>query len=501
MAPLADVDEGARLSEPAPPTREGYVFGGWYREAGCVNAWIFASDAIYANTTLYARWTDASEGGGPYSPTYSVSYNSMGGSAVPTETGISSGSAASEPQNPIRALYSFDGWYREPGCVNIWSFSVDVVTSNVTLYAKWEVAVYTVALDYQGGSPGATSVDVARGQDPYSMPAPSRSPYEFGGWWSAVGGSGTQYTGPDGIGLAPWSGGSSQTVTAYAYWVGTQGLAYEDIGGGKAVVSKGSVTSGSVIIPEYHDGLKVTEIGSFYSDIVSIEVPGTVEVIRAQTFNGCRSLATATFDQEGSLRVIGGGAFYGCVSLDGTIAIPSSVEMIGQNAFAYCEGIDALVFGADSRLTVIDLGAFRECNGIAGTLTIPRSVESIGYEAFQNCWGIEELIFESGSRLETIGYSAFMALSSLATHVDLPQGLKAIGIRPDGSLYGYTFWGCLLLPSIYVPSSVTSMGSGVFDYCDTLVITVGLPYPGDGMVPEGWSPSWNPDGRPVTWSP
>ncbi len=48
---------GAFLSEPAAPTLAGHIFGGWYKEAGCVNAWNFSIDTVPADITLYAKWT------------------------------------------------------------------------------------------------------------------------------------------------------------------------------------------------------------------------------------------------------------------------------------------------------------------------------------------------------------------------------------------------------------------------------------------------------------
>ena len=47
------------VTEPAAPTEANYVFGGWYKEAGCTNAWNFASDHVTAATTLYAKWIEA----------------------------------------------------------------------------------------------------------------------------------------------------------------------------------------------------------------------------------------------------------------------------------------------------------------------------------------------------------------------------------------------------------------------------------------------------------
>lgn len=41
---------------PAAPTRKGYTFGGWYKDAECKNAWNFATDKVTGNVTLYAKW-------------------------------------------------------------------------------------------------------------------------------------------------------------------------------------------------------------------------------------------------------------------------------------------------------------------------------------------------------------------------------------------------------------------------------------------------------------
>jgi len=48
---------GGLATEPNPtPTASGCVFLGWYKEAGCTNSWVFATDTVTANTTLYAKW-------------------------------------------------------------------------------------------------------------------------------------------------------------------------------------------------------------------------------------------------------------------------------------------------------------------------------------------------------------------------------------------------------------------------------------------------------------
>lgn len=54
-----DVNYNDYVSEPSPaPTDVDYNFGGWYKEAGCVNKWVFNTDKMPdEDLTLYAKWT------------------------------------------------------------------------------------------------------------------------------------------------------------------------------------------------------------------------------------------------------------------------------------------------------------------------------------------------------------------------------------------------------------------------------------------------------------
>ena len=47
---------GQLLELPEPPTREGYVFVGWYRDPGCTVVWDMEEDKIETDLTLYALW-------------------------------------------------------------------------------------------------------------------------------------------------------------------------------------------------------------------------------------------------------------------------------------------------------------------------------------------------------------------------------------------------------------------------------------------------------------
>ncbi len=46
----------ALVSEPVPPTREGYRFDGWYQDPGYSDAWEFDTEKVEGSMTLYAQW-------------------------------------------------------------------------------------------------------------------------------------------------------------------------------------------------------------------------------------------------------------------------------------------------------------------------------------------------------------------------------------------------------------------------------------------------------------
>lgn len=47
---------GELLEEPEAPSREGYLFTGWYIDSGCYELWDISNDTIQSDMTLYAGW-------------------------------------------------------------------------------------------------------------------------------------------------------------------------------------------------------------------------------------------------------------------------------------------------------------------------------------------------------------------------------------------------------------------------------------------------------------
>lgn len=69
--------------------------------------------------------------------THTVNFDSRGGSAVLPLTNVSAGTTIAAPDAPVKDGFAFGGWYKDTDCTDGWNFNTDVVTADITLYAKW----------------------------------------------------------------------------------------------------------------------------------------------------------------------------------------------------------------------------------------------------------------------------------------------------------------------------------------------------------------------------
>lgn len=162
------------LEEPTPPTKSDYTFAGWYTDEQCTTAYDFNTQ-ITSNFTLYAKWNEVAK------TYFNVEFNSNGGSTVPTSVVLKDGLVL-EPTAPVRTGYTFAGWYQESTCQNVWNFTANTVTKNLTLFAKWEVNKVTVSFDTNGGT-SLTAQSITYGSIP-TLGTTSKTGYTFKGWYT-----------------------------------------------------------------------------------------------------------------------------------------------------------------------------------------------------------------------------------------------------------------------------------------------------------------------------
>ncbi|KAK3604897.1 hypothetical protein CHS0354_000560 [Potamilus streckersoni] len=137
IVPTATVTHGNKVPKPADPTLAGHAFGGWYKDNNTfASSFNFETETITANITLYAKWAI----------TYTVTFNSNEGSAVASIT-VTNGNKATKPTDPTRVNYVFVGWYKETELITAFNFDTETITADITLYAKWAIAVTSIAFD------------------------------------------------------------------------------------------------------------------------------------------------------------------------------------------------------------------------------------------------------------------------------------------------------------------------------------------------------------------
>lgn len=142
-------------------------------------------------------------------------------------------------------------------------------------------------------------------------------------------------------------------------------------------------------------------------NIVSIELPITLEFIGPWAFSSCTSLTD--IDLPRSLTYIGKNAFSNCQSLS-SLEIPARVSVIVDGAFSGCKSIENLEILSNH--TAIQDSAFYGCTELK-TLRIPDGI-SINSNAFDKCENIE-IVYYTGSEES---YKVMSVLSSQYNSLD-----------------------------------------------------------------------------------
>ena len=258
------IAEGATITLPRNPTKEGYIFDGWYLSDEFIEEFN-ATQTISSNITVYAKWKeDYYSKGLEYDYRYFVD-----GSSRCILTGIG-----------------------------------DCTDTDIIIPSKYNQTLVTSIADYAfQGCTGLTSVTI-----PNSVTSIGYQAFQ------------------DCTGLTSVTIGNSVTsIGAYAF-AGCTGLTSVTIGSGVTSIGDeafaGCTGLTSITIPD-----NVTSIGkrafAYCSDLTSITIPDGVTSIGAEAFRNCSSLTSITIPN--SVTSIGDYVFLSCTKLtsitfNGTIA-------------------------------------------------------------------------------------------------------------------------------------------------------------------------------------
>ena len=220
-----NIDEKIDMAGLNSTTREGYELDGWYTSGGVKwdegGAWGVTPEYCdkdgdgnpvvqvnsqrrfkYYTVTLTARWTptDPGQSDEPDGQSYTITFDSKGGSAVEPIT-QESGTAITLPEDPTKAHYKFAGWYP--------ALPETMPNDNLEVEATWEPVTYYIAfydgdvqLSVLGGAFGSVVEAPAVSAKPGSV---------FAGW----------NTKPDGTGGAvafPMRMPDTGLMMVYAVW-------------------------------------------------------------------------------------------------------------------------------------------------------------------------------------------------------------------------------------------------------------------------------------------
>jgi uncharacterized repeat protein (TIGR02543 family) len=179
---------GRLVEEPEEPTKVGHSFEGWYTDTELTDQWDFAQDHVNGDVFLYAKWGDG----------YRISFDSQGGlNPNPTTITVGYGLEYGALATTARVGHTFLGWYTELDGRGVQIATDTTVSINAehTLYAAWQANTQTITFDAQEGTDldPATKV-VTYGQVYGGLASTTREGYTFAGWWTGVGGTGSQVT-------------------------------------------------------------------------------------------------------------------------------------------------------------------------------------------------------------------------------------------------------------------------------------------------------------------
>ena len=132
------VINGKTLARPEESVKDGYTFIGWYADAEYTKPFIFGSDIITGDTTLYAYWVQ-NTGAAEYVVNFDLNYENA--ESVASRTTV--GGKLYEMPEAEREGYEFKGWwvsqYNDAEKLS-YLYTGGVLTEDTTLYAVWKEA-------------------------------------------------------------------------------------------------------------------------------------------------------------------------------------------------------------------------------------------------------------------------------------------------------------------------------------------------------------------------
>ena len=171
--------------------------------------------------------------GSSYSPTtYTITFAGNGnssGSMTDVDDIECDGEVTLEENGYIKTGYNFANWKTNVAITANSSAvaadgavadeaTISDITSDITLTAQWTAKQSTITFDKEGGSSGSDGATGTYGSAMPSITAPTRTGYDFGGYWDGDNGTGNQYYNANGTSAATWNKDTESATKLYAKW-------------------------------------------------------------------------------------------------------------------------------------------------------------------------------------------------------------------------------------------------------------------------------------------
>ena len=198
------------------PTREHYVFDGWFTESRYGTRVTVSSEVPKANHELFAHWSPCR---------YTVRFHANNGTSSTVDQSFTYGETVTLRRNTFSCAGSqFSGWSLTPGGAAVYAdgktlTDLSAIQDGVLhLYAVWVGNTYAVRFDSHGGAGRMDDQTFTIGvAQPLSRCLFTRSGYTFAGWALSTT-AGVRYS--DGQTVKDLSTTRNATVVLYAVWTG-----------------------------------------------------------------------------------------------------------------------------------------------------------------------------------------------------------------------------------------------------------------------------------------
>ena len=160
------------IVQPTSPVKEGFIFSGWFKDAGLTQLVSWPYPMPYQGGTLYAGWS---------ATPVTLTFNANNGTPVAPVTTIP-GAIVQKPTDPTRNLFRFDGWFYDISFSQAAIWPLTMPSNSFTLYAKWVFVQGTMTFNPNGGTT-VSPITMNPGQWVYPPNDPARIGYAFSAWY------------------------------------------------------------------------------------------------------------------------------------------------------------------------------------------------------------------------------------------------------------------------------------------------------------------------------